>query len=116
MYKTKLVLSHSGINGYGENEEGTMEHTLDLGIGVAGNPATFFNPAWNLNTGMVVSPAQGLLTLGTSMATVRVFGGSVNIETIILEDGSYVGDVSIQGKPVFWQENTDGTFTLKSYG
>jgi hypothetical protein len=116
MYKTKLVLSPSGNNGYGENEEGTMEHTLDLGIGVAGNPATFFNPAWNLNTGMVVSPAQGLLTLGTSMATVRVFGGSVNIETIILDDGSYVGDVSIQGKPVFWQENTDGTFTLKSYG
>jgi hypothetical protein len=113
-FKTQLVLSSSGINGYGENEEGMMEHTLDLGIGVGGSPTTVFNPAWYMNTGMIVTPASGVLTIGTSAVGVNIFGGNIDIGTIPLDDGSYVGSVTIQGKTVYWEENSDGTYTLKA--
>jgi hypothetical protein len=109
MYKTKLVLSHSGINGYGENDEGMMEHTLDLGIGVAGSSTTLFNPAWNLNTGMVIAPAHGEFTLGTSTCGTHIRGSYIEFH----RGGSVVASIDSTGLSGRWGavgESDDGGY------
>lgn len=115
MFKTRLVLDHSGVNGYGENEEGMMEHTLEIGVGVNGNPTGFGNPSWQYNTGMTIAPDSGEFVLGTSTVATQIYGSSVSIRSLMLEDGTPISPLKIQGKEVRWMQDADGSYILKGY-
>lgn len=104
-FKTQLVLSSSGINGYGENTQGVMERVLDINIGVGGLPSAFWNESWEENTGLSFGTTHGSLNIGESTAATVIYGSFVDIS-------SAVGEVYIQGKLVSWRDNGDGTFTL----
>lgn len=103
--KTQLVLSSSGLDGYGESSEGVMEHVLSLLMGVGGLPTGLWNLAWQESRGLSIGSATGRTTIGTSEAGTRIFGGSVEID-------SPVENVKILGKNVFWKDNGNGTFNL----
>lgn len=104
--KTELRLSSSGIEGYGENSEQEMEHTLSILVGVKGNPTGLWNESWQENTGLTLGSVAGEVFLGESTAAVKVFGSSVDIDST-LQDG-----VRVYGKTVSWRDNGDGTSTL----
>lgn len=113
--KTKLVMSHEGFDGYGENSDGVMEHALSISFGVGGRGTTILNPAWQENTGMTLATASGELSIGTSEAGTLVTGASVDIEPLFdLNLSSWEGNVCIAGRAVYWRDNGDGTSSLVS--
>lgn len=104
-YKTQLKLSSSGLEGYGENSAGDMEHVLSFNLGVGGGPTGISNNAWMENVGLLIAAVSGTLTLGTSEASTEVYGDTVHID-------SPIGNVKILGKSVSWKPIGDGTYTL----
>ena len=104
-YKTQLKLSSSGLEGYGENSVGDMEHVLSFNLGVGGRPTGISNNAWMENVGLLIAAVSGTLTLGTSEASTEVYGDTVHID-------SPIGNVKILGKSVSWKPIGDGTYTL----
>ncbi|MBP3478085.1 MAG: hypothetical protein J6K03_01210 [Oscillospiraceae bacterium] len=103
-YKTQLKLSSSGLQGYGEDTEGNMEHVLSLDLGVGGKPTGIVNNAWLESVGLLIAATSGVLTLGTSEASTEIVGDAVSID-------SPVGNVKILGRTASWQ-TVNGVLTL----
>lgn len=92
---TMTPLAAIGLNGNGLYIE-------DL---IGGNRQFFVN--CNGGNGVVI---------GSNQSFIGIRGIAIRLESDPDEDGTYTGDLRIQGKSVFWDENADGTFTLKGYG
>ena len=107
-YKTQVVLSSTGIDGYGESTEGVMEHVLSILMGVAGLPSGLWNDAWQQSVGLSIGTACGPLELGTTESNVRIIGDYITIESV-------AGAISLAGKTISWRDNGDGTSSLISY-
>lgn len=103
--KTQIVLSSSGLQGYGESTTGDMENVLSVLLGVGGLPTGLRNMAWKESTGLGIASASGVLEIGTSEAGTVIDGGYVDINSVL-------GDVRILGKKVYWKSNGDGTYSL----
>ncbi len=107
-YKTQVVLSSTGIEGYGESTEGVMEHVLSIIMGVAGLPSGLWNDAWQQSVGLSIGAACGPLELGTTESSVHIVGDYITIESV-------AGAISLAGKTISWRDNGDGTSSLISY-
>lgn len=112
-YKTQIKLSASGMQGYGENTDGKMEHVLSFDFGVGGLPSGLWNLAWEENTGLSIGTAHGVLDIGTTESTTKIHG---NIELVSTFLGTVIAvgldQLEILGKVVSWKANGDGTYTL----
>lgn len=104
-YKTQVVLSSSGIEGYGESTSGVMEKVLSILIGVGGLPSGVYNEAWQESAGLLLGCMSGVLSLGESSAPTEITGSYVDIN-------NEMEDVRILGKTVYWKSNGDGTYSL----
>lgn len=91
----RLVLSSSGLYGYG-NDDGSP--TLVLKPGTGSSAATLLN-ALSSEVGLTVvaGKSNATLTLGQPGAYTDIRGKAI----------------TLAGKTVSWEENSDGTFTLK---
>jgi phage minor structural protein len=112
--KTQFIMSASGVDGYSENSDGEMEHTLSFDFGAANRPSGLWNPSWNENTGFTIGCASGVLDIGTSEAQTKIYGSTVDfisamLGSVISFDNEYL---YILGKAVSWKPNSNGTFTL----
>lgn len=103
-YKTQIVLSSSGIVGYGESTEGEMENVLTILMGVGGLTTGVWNDAWKESTGLSIGASSGVTELGTTEARTKIYGSYIDINSIM--------DLKILGKAVEWKSNGDGTYTL----
>ena len=104
-YKTQIVLSSSGLQGYGESTTGVMENVLSILMGVGGLPTGLHNLAWQESTGLLLAAASGVTEVGTSESATTVRGSYVDIN-------SPTEDVRILDKRVYWKANGDGTYSL----
>ena len=112
-YKTQIKISSSGLQGFGENTQGKMEHVLDFDMGVGGLPMGLWNMADEENTGLSIGTALGSLNLGTTEASTGISGSGVDISALFgLSLNCEMGKISILGKAVYWRDNGDGTHTL----
>lgn len=113
-YKTQVVLSSSGLQGYGEDANGEMKKSFSLNLGVGNLSTGLWNEAWGAeNTGLIIGTAEGELSIGTSTAGTSITGSGVEI---FAYDGSgisvYPGGIGLLGKNVYWKDNGDGTYAL----
>jgi phage minor structural protein len=112
--KTQLIMSNSGVDGYSENSEGDMEHTLAFDFGSSTRPSGLWNESWNENTGFSIGCVSGTLDIGTSEASTKIMGSSIELVSAMLGTVLSVDldGLNIFGKYVSWKQNSDGTFTL----
>lgn len=99
----KLVLTASGINGYGRNPaDGTYQHTLKI---IPGS----FNPKTGEGTATMITSVDSAVGLA-------IAGAKGEAETRVGQPlGKVVlnsSNVQIAYKNVSWKDNGDGTFTL----
>ena len=102
--RTQIVLSSSGLQGYGESTTGAMEKVMDILIGVGGLPSGLWNHAME-NAGITIGSSNGVCSIGESAAATEIWGSYVDIN-------SPTEDVRILDKKVYWKSNGDGTYSL----
>ena len=96
-YKTQLVLSSSGIKGYGENTAGDMEDVLYIDLGVGGLASAIGNSSMSENNGLHLVSSSGNMQIGSSAAEINLFGSRITID-------SPQNDIRISGKKVYWRD------------
>jgi hypothetical protein len=104
-YKTQIVLSSSGLQGYGESTTGVMESVLSIDMGVGGLPTGFWNEAWQESTGLSIGAVAGASEFGATETPTKIYGSTVEIV-------SPTENLKIFGKSVYWRDNGDGTKSL----
>lgn len=112
-YKTRIEISETGFDCYGESKEmGKMENTMSISLGAGGLPPGIINYGQD-STGLVIATSMGELSLGTSEASTSIYGSGVSISPLFgLSLNCEMGDVFICGRPVYWKDNGDGTSSL----
>lgn len=112
--KTQFIMSASGVDGYSENSDGDMEHTLAFDFGASNRPSGLWNLSWNENTGFSIGCVSGVLDIGTSEAVTKIYGSTVELISAML--GSVISfdndNLYILGKAVSWKSGSNGTYTL----
>ena len=79
-YKTQIVLSSSGLNGYGEDTEGVMRKTLDLQIGSGNRPTWLWNMAYGAeHAGLSIGTVEGGLSIGETNAETTIYGKGISL-------------------------------------